>query len=313
MPLPRRAALALPLPLALAAPLAAAAQQPAHRVVALYPSGHFLENLMVRPDGAVLFTSYFASEIGIWSESAGQAVFARIEGHPVSLAHGTEGPVLALHGVPFTEGARLAGSGAVLQLSREGRPGRRIALPELGFLNGMVRQSDSVYLIADSGRGRIWRLDLASGAATTWLELPEMAPDAARPGLPGVNGLKISGGALFFSNSARPGIYRLQLAADGSPGGPVERVVALPGVDDFVVLPEGGFLAATHGDVVLRVAANGAISPLLETPDIAGCTAVALAPRPAGGQFLYISASGGLLERRGLPAHLVQMELPGGA
>jgi hypothetical protein len=307
MTLPRRAALALPV---LALP--AWAQAPAHRVVALYPSGHFLENLLIRPDGAVLFTSYFAHEVGIWSEAAGQAVFARIEGHPVSLAPGAEGPVLALHGVPFTEGARLAGSGAVLQLSQDGRPGRRIPLPEAGFLNGMVRLSDSVYLIADSGRGRIWRLDLASGGATTWLELPEMAPDPARPGLPGVNGLQIAGGALFFSNSARPGIFRLQLAADGSPGGPVERVVALPGVDDFVVLPNGGFLAATHGDVVLRVTANGVVSSLLETPDIAGCTAVALAPRPGGGLLLYISASGGLLERRGLPAHLVRVELPNG-
>lgn len=309
MMLPRRAVLALPM----LATAGARAQPPAHRVVARYPSGHFLENLLIRPDGAVLFTSYFANEVGIWAEASGQGVFARIEGHPVSLADGTEGPVLALHGVAFTEGARLAGSGAVLQLGRDGRPGRRIPLPEAGFLNGMVRQSDGIYLIADSGRGRIWRLDLASGAATTWLELPEMTPDPARPGLPGVNGLKLSGGALFFSNSARPGIWRLPLAADGRPGGPAERVVALPGVDDFVVRPEGGFLVATHGDVVLRVAANGAVSPVLETPDIAGCTALALAPRPGGGQLLYVSASGGLLERRGLPANLVQMELPNGA
>jgi hypothetical protein len=309
--MPTRRALA-PVALAPFAPSAGRAQSPAHRVVALYPSGHFLENLLVRPDGAVLFTSYFASEVGIWSEAAGQAVFARIQGHPVSLAHGMEGPVLVLHGVPFTEGARLAGSGAALQLSREGRPGRRIPLPEAAFLNGMARLSDNVYLIADSGLGRIWRLDLAAGTATTWLEVPEMAPDPARPGLPGVNGLQIASGVLFFSNSARPGIYRVTLGADGSPAGAVQRVVALPGVDDFVVLPDGGFLAATHGDVVLRVSAAGAVSPLLETPDIAGCTAVALAPRPGGGQLLYISASGGLLERRGLPAHLVRVELPNG-
>ncbi|MBS7788573.1 hypothetical protein KTR66_01125 [Roseococcus sp. SDR] len=310
MIIPRRAALALPPGLALTS--LAQAQQPAHRVVALYPSGHFLENLMLRPDGAVLFTSYFAREVGIWSEAAGQAVFARIEGHPVSLAHGTEGPVLALHGVPFTEGARLAGSGAVLQLSRDGRPGRRIPLPEAGFLNGMARLSDNIYLIADSGLGRIWRLDLTAGTATPWLAVPDMAPDPGRPGLPGVNGLQIAGNALYFSNSARPGIWRVMLGTDGAPAGAAQRVATLPGVDDFVVLPSGGFLAATHGDVVLRVAANGAVTPLIETPDIAGCTAVALAPRPGGGLLLYISASGGLLERRGLPAHLVRVELPNG-
>jgi hypothetical protein len=310
MILPRRAALALPS--AVAMPSAARAQAPAHRVVALYPSGHFLENLLVRPDGAVLFTSYFASEVGLWSETAGQAVFARIQGHPVSLAPAPGGFLLALHGVAFTEGARLAGSGAVQLLAADGRPGRRIPLPQSVFPNGMVQLAEGSYLIADSGLGRIWRLDLAADTAAPWLEVPEMAPDPARPGLPGVNGLQIAGGALFFSNSARPGIYRVALGADGSPAGAVQRVVALPGVDDFVVLPGGGFLAATHGDVVLRVSAAGAVSPLLETPDIAGCTAVALAPRPGGGQLLYISASGGLLERRGLPAHLVRVELPNG-
>jgi hypothetical protein len=307
MPLPRRTALALPFLL----PGAARAQAPAHRVVALYPSGHFLENLMVRADGAVLFTSYFANEAGLWSEAAGQAVFARIEGHPVSLAPAPGGVLLALHGVAFTQGAGFAGSGAVQLLSAEGRPGRRIPLPEAGFLNGMVRLAEGVYLIADSGRGRIWRLDLAAGTASTWLEVPDMAPDPARPGLPGVNGLQLAGGALYFSNSARPGIWRVALGADGAPG-PAQRVATLPGVDDFLVLPDGGFLAATHGDVVLRVSAAGAVTPLLQTPDIAGCTAVALAPRAGGGQLLYISASGGLLERRGLPAHLVRVELPNG-
>ncbi len=307
LPLPRRALGALAL-----GPAASLAQAPAHRAVALYPSGHFLENLWVRPDGAVLFTSYFAGEIGLWSEAGGQSVFARIQGHPVSLAPAADGLLLALHGVAFTEGARLAGSNAVQFISAEGRPGQRIPLPQAVFLNGMIRQGEGIYLIADSALGRIWRLDAASGALTTFLETPEMAPVAERPGLPAVNGLKLAGGALYFSNSARPGIYRLPLAADGSPGGPIQRVVALPGVDDFVVLPDGGFLAATHSDVVLHVTAGGSVRPVLQTPDIAGCTAVATAPRPGGGLLLYVSASGGLLERRGLPAHLVRVELPNG-
>lgn len=305
--LPRRALGTLAL-----APAAGRAQAPAHRILALYPSGHFLENLLIRPDGAVLFTSYFAGEVGLWSEARGQAVFARIEGHPVSLAPAAGGVLVALHGVAFTEGARLAGSNAVQVLSAEGRPGQRIPLPQAVFLNGMIRQSEGIYLIADSALGRIWRLDLASGALSTFLETPEMAPSPARPGLPAVNGLKLAGGALYFSNSVRPGIYRLPLAADGSPGGPVRQVVALPGVDDFEVLPDGGFIAATHGDVVLHVSAGGAIRPLLDSADIAGCTAVAVTGRPGGGVLVYVAASGGLLERRGLPAHLVRLDLPGG-
>jgi len=287
--------------LLLASPALAQPPEP----LARFPNGTFLENLIREPSGRVLFTSYFARRIEAWSP-AGAGVFAEVPIHPVSLAAIAGGYALAGHGAPFTAGpAALAGSNAVLLLDPSGALVRRIPLPGAVFLNGMLELAPGLLLVVDSALGRIWAVDVASGATSPWFEHPALAPDAARPMLPGVNGIKRDNdGSLLVSNSGQRVLLRLRLA-EGRPAGEPTVLASFPGIDDFAVAPDGTILAATHATGIARLRPGAAAPELLAAPGLEGSTALLL----EGGAALVL-ATGGLLEGGRGEAWLARLPLP---
>lgn len=307
----RRDMLALGLTAAL--PRAAAAQTPqaGPQPLARFPAGTFLENLVVRPDGTVLFTSYFGRSVEAWSAATGPGRLAAVPIHAVSLTGLPDGGLaLAGHGAPFTAGpAALAGSNAVLLLDAVGRVLRTLPLPEAGFLNGGLLLAPGRLLLADSALGRIWELTLETGAARVWLQDPALSPDPARPGLPGVNGLQrtADGRALLVSNSATRRLLRLPLDADGAPAGLPALVAEFPGIDDFCVLPDGTIWAATHAEGVARLRSGAARPDVLPAPGLEGSTAVAPVP---GGGALYVLGTGGLAAGGHGEAMLARLTIP---
>jgi sugar lactone lactonase YvrE len=260
-----------------------------------FPNGTFLENLVLRPDGAVLFTSYFARTVEAWSPAAGAFPFATLPVHPVSLAALPDGGfALAFHGVLYTEGpAALRGTGGVLLLDAAGQVRRRLPLPEGLFLNGCLLTAPETLLVADSTAGCVWSLDLGSGAVGTWLADPALAPDPAQPGRPGVNGIKpaAGGGAMLLSNSVTRQLSRVPLDAAGQPAGPPVPVATFPGIDDFCVLPDGTVWAATHGPAIARLAPGATVAEAFPAPGLEGNTALLPAPDGSG---LYVLGTGGI-------------------
>ncbi|MDX2235885.1 MAG: hypothetical protein NW200_15400, partial [Hyphomonadaceae bacterium] len=124
------------------------------------------------------------------------------------------------------------------------------------------------------------------------------------------NGLKRTDGALILSSSATRTLYQIALSPNGLPQGPMTPVVAnLPGADDFAILPEGGYVVATHGDRVVRVGADGAVSTVTEDPRVRGSTAVALVGDGAA-RRLAILGTGGFSEGLGQPAVVLAVALP---
>ncbi len=202
-----------------ACPAVARAQGLAVEPLARFPAGTFLENLMVRPDGAVLFTNYFARQVEAWSPG-GAGRWAEVPLHPVSLVLLNDGLVaVSGHGAVFTQGpAAMRGTGALLLLDTQGRPHRRLPLPEAIFPNGMLLLMPGLLLLADSALGRIWAVPTDGAPPRVWLDDPALAPDPARPALPGVNGLKRSadGRAMLVSNSATRMLLRVSLDAAGA-------------------------------------------------------------------------------------------------
>ncbi|MBR0656073.1 SMP-30/gluconolactonase/LRE family protein [Plastoroseomonas arctica] len=274
-----------------------AGAQPAPRPLAVYPNGTFLENLILRNDGSVLFTSYFARRIESHLPGIGAAAFAEVDGHPVSLAALPQGGyALAIHGAPFTGGpAALRGGCAVLILDPAGREERRIALPEAIFLNGCLLRADGSLLVVDAALGRIWAVELGGGTVRVWLEDAAFAPDPARPGLPGVNGIKpsLDGASLLVSNSASQSLMSVPLGRAGAPGGPPVPVARFPGIDDFWVMPDGVIWAATHGPAIARLRPGAATPEVFPALGLEGNTALIPAPDGSG---LYVLGTGGLAE-----------------
>ncbi|MGK7870050.1 hypothetical protein [Falsiroseomonas sp. E2-1-a20] len=290
----------------LAAPPAQAQQAP--EILARFPSGTFLENLVVRGDGSVVFTNYFVRRLELWSPATGAATFAEVPAHPVSLAALPGGAMaLVVHGAPFNGGpAAMRGSGAVLLLDAAGAMQRRIALPEAIFPNGALLLAPDRLLVADSALGRVWLVDLANGGATAWLDHPMLQPVAGRP-YPGVNGLKRQGDALLLSNSAQRLLLRQAMAGDRPSGAPELRARMDTGVDDFAVAADGTIYAATHARGLARLAAGADAPVTLPAPGVEGSTAVALSP---DGRALFALGTGGLLEGGQGEAVLARIPLP---
>jgi len=302
----RRGALALGAGLFLAG--RAVRAQAAPDILARFPNGTFLENLVVRPDGAVLFTNYFARAIEIWSPASGAARFAAVDGHPVSLAPlGDGGHALAVHGAVFTAGpAAMRGSGAVLLLDAAGTLTRRIALPEAIFPNGMLLLAPDLLLLADSALGRIWAITLSTGAVAVWLDHASFAPAPNLP-YPGLNGIKRAGDGLLLSNSAQRSLLRLGLAGNAPEGAPALRASMTTGVDDFAVLADGSVVAATHAEGLAFLPAGEAAPRLIPAPGVEGSTAVALTP---DGRAVYALGTGGLATGGRGEAVLARVALP---
>jgi sugar lactone lactonase YvrE len=268
---------------------AARASEPV--TVATYPSGNFLENLAGTPAGELLITSYTAKRLLAWRGDGAPRTFADLPAHPVGILARQNDVIVSAHAVPFTAGPAFLKSNRLLVLDTRGKLLRAVPAPDARFLNGLVELPSGVVLAADSIAGRIWRFDPASGRLRPWLDHPSLAADPRRPQLPGANGLKLRDGWLYVSNSVQGTLSRVRL--DGElPAGAPELVARTGAIDDFAFLPDGSVAAATHGDKLIRIAADGSISEIL-TDGCDGCTSVALDRRSGR---LIVLTTGKLLE-----------------
>ncbi len=285
-----------------------AVAQSAPEILARFPNGTFLENLVVLPDGRVLFTNYFARTLEAWSPAVGHARFGEVPQHPVSLTALEDGRhAVVVHGVAFNRGPdAMRGEAAVLIVDGNGRVERRIVLAEAVFPNGAHLLAPQRLLVADSVLGLVWAVDLGSGAATRWLADPMFAPVQGQP-YPGVNGIKRSGDALLLSNSAQRLMLRQALSGDRADGAPVLAARMGSGVDDFDVAPDGTIFAATHAEGIARLAPGESSPSVIAAPGVEGSTAVALTP---DGRGLYALGTGGLFSGGKGEAVLARITLP---
>lgn len=150
---------------------------------------------------------------------------------------------------------------------------RKIAdLPMAPRLNGLAAvPGTSMMLVGDSQLGVAFRVDTATGAVTTAVDVPEMKPvpgaGSADDAL-GLNGMKVKGGALYFTTAASRTVYRIAIQPDGSgpmPGATVETIAAVPTaswMDDIDIRDDGSLWVTTNtGNTLLALeptaAANG--------------------------------------------------------
>ncbi|KAI1327731.1 hypothetical protein F5Y16DRAFT_184541 [Xylariaceae sp. FL0255] len=114
------------------------------------------------------------------------------------------------------------------------------SIPSAGFLNGMATlpQYPTVALLGDSFNGQVVRLDVNTGKYETVLDVPELHASAGAAFPVGINGLQIHNGYMYWSNTARVGMYRIAINEHGYPrnGSQTETlaiIAGISGIDDF--------------------------------------------------------------------------------
>lgn len=118
-------------------------------------------------------------------------------------------------------GTTVPNSQSVYEVTFEGSHHHRVEkvtdIPEGLLLNGveqLLGENDTV-LIADSHLGAVLKLNLRSGIYGIVIQVPEMAPPADTAPQVGVNGLKLRDGFLYWTNTDREAVYRIQIDEDG--------------------------------------------------------------------------------------------------
>jgi len=278
-------------------------------VLARYPHGTYLENLMADADGSVLVTNYFSRTIERWAPGVGASTFKTLDVLPVSLAPAGDDILVVAHTTTFDKIGSTPNANVVLLMSRTGEVKRRIAMPQAAFLNAVEPLGGGRYLIADSILGRIWSFDLASGDAKVWLEDDRLMklPNSASPN-PGANGVRLSpDGVIYISNSERRLIARIGIDAQGAPSGVLETFVDnLPGVDDFAFDADGAIVFATHQHQIMRLGKDKSLTELSGVPEVAGATSVVIGKGPSAGG-IFVAGTGGLFEGGKGEAALVRL------
>ena len=274
-------------------------------VIYEFPPGTWLENIAVRRNGQILTTVLTAPEIYqvdpcqkrdpilLYSFPA-TSVFGIAELQPdvfyVAVGNATLSSVdSSLSSVP--------GSFSVWKLDLRSFSvtlGKPVEVTKIATITGarlldgvaVLDARQGLLLIADPLLGRIWQLNVYTREINIFSDDPLVQAPADSPLPFGVNGIQVRHGAVYFSNSIRNIIGRIDEPA----------VVVVEGfgvIDDFAIGSNGAFFVADNlgGALVYAPAAGGEstiIANITTNP-----TAVAFGRRSEDAQSVYVSTAGG--------------------
>ncbi|ETN40900.1 uncharacterized protein HMPREF1541_05180 [Cyphellophora europaea CBS 101466] len=192
-------------------------------------------------------------------------------------------------------------------------------IPEANTLNGVTALpgSPDTVLIADSGLGAVWRVNIKTGEYSTAISVPEFAPTADFS--LGVNGVRAPRkGSLLWTNSAQGTYGVIYIDEKGNAGGAPLVIANAPNgtnFDDFSV-KKGTAYIATQPNAVYEVPYDGVpiliagggddetiVSPTSTALSKDGCTLYvttggAGGPQPVSGQVFTIGLCDGKKEKR---------------
>ncbi|PGH18182.1 hypothetical protein AJ80_04569 [Polytolypa hystricis UAMH7299] len=175
-----------------------------------------------------------------------------------------------------------------------------VSVNEAQMLNGVTKLHDEAVLIAESGRGTVWRLETNAGNAVIAQQLPEQASPPGGFAI-GVNGVRVRDGYLYWTNTNGRAFYRVQIDAEtgtASEGAAVEKIAEFDVIVDDFAFDEAGnaYIATANANTVLRVAPDGSVSTLIGSISeltVAGATAAKFGRRPEDQDILYVVTNGG--------------------
>jgi len=260
-------------------------------IIASWPKGSFAENLAVDRDGAIYVSLHTDQRIERVAPDTGRVTpFASFDLPIAGLSFAADGALYVSGGHPGRP------PGVLWRVDRNRRVERIATLDHVAFFNGMTPHPDGKrLLVADSIGGVIHALDITDGRVDAWLADDRLKP-LAGDWTPGANGVKLFGGHVYVSVTARDALYRAPLDGSGRPG-PLELVAEHLRADDFAFDTEGNLYIATHpAHSLVRLTPRGERSTLAGVEQGLLCaTAVAFGRTPADDHSVYVTTTGGTL------------------
>lgn len=276
-------------------------------VVAIWPVGTFVENLAVLSDGMLAVAVHTSNAVERVSPAGHRSVACNLPVPPTGLVARTGGGFYVAAGNPGQS------PGRVWRVDGDGGTELALEIGEAVFLNGLTPLTPDLLLAADSILGRIYRLDLKARTAEVWLADERLGKITSFPFMPGANGLKLSGGYVYVTNTDRAILCRARVDSNGRAGS-LEVVAEQLRGDDFAFDADGTAYIATHiENSVVRYLPDGDRAAVAGPEEgMAGSTAVAFGRLDRDQRSLYVTTTGGLVRPYGgvvREAKLVRLEI----
>jgi hypothetical protein len=178
-------------------------------------------------------------------------------------------------------------------------------LPHAALLNGIAfaRPGSEQLLVADSFRGLIWNVNVRNGTVGVSLNDTSTKGFGMGPSNTGINGLKVYGNKMYWTNTGRASFYTTTIDANGMPTSAVTLIAAniTAGVDDFVVDAEDTAFIAGPYNAITKVNATTGHAEIVAgtfnstTSSLGGPSAMKFGKLPFDRNSLYVTTNGGIL------------------
>lgn len=298
--------------LLLACPLLCVALLPT-KLIYEYPNQTWCENLVVRPSGSILVTSLTHNDVWLIDPHAPnpesilihQFTDAWVTGGITETTPDTFYVAVANFTIAKMEPAP-PGSVRIFRISfpsQDSPLGAQVSLAatldDALLVNGLTTFNTTHVLAADTLKGVVWAVNVLNGDSSILMSDPMMGNQEGSP-YPGLNGLKIYGDTLYFTNSYKRIFGKIKMNPNGTAVGKAEQVVQTntTDFDDFAINSQGeAFLVNGPSDTISTVDTNGGLTVIagqLGSTEIAEPTAAQFGRTLLDNDILYVTTAGGL-------------------
>ncbi|KAK3301789.1 uncharacterized protein B0T15DRAFT_441941 [Chaetomium strumarium] len=276
--------LLLPLVTALAHGAALTPRQSATQIVRLSS----IENVAVRPNGQILATNMNSATL-----------------YSIDPVAKTSSTALSVSGATGLSGIgeyqpdvfAVIGGKSVFKIDFTTQPPKSTlikTISEASNLNGLAVFTNTSVLVADAGKGAVYKLDVSTGEYAVVLQDPTMAPSGGIPF--GIDGIKYRDGVVWYTNIFKNSFHRVAVdPATAKATGAVATLWTNLMGDDLCFGPNGKIYVATNGRNSLVEVDPAAASPRpTSVGSVTGSTSCAFGRTERDANVAYVGAGQGV-------------------
>mgnify|MGYP000338325012 CR=1 FL=1 len=255
------------------------------------------ESILVLADGSFVVTAATRGEVILIREGKEPRVLAKLPTGSFNLANFNgmlSGITLGLDGEIYTMVlASEPANRGIWRIDAEGGAKLWSSFPPSSSGNGMTSDESGNVYVADSKLGLIWKVGPLGGKPQIWAEHEFLGAGHRLP-LPTANGIKLSKGAVFVSNTLQSQLVRVQINKDGG-AGLLEVWDSGIAADDFAIDGRERVYLTTHPfNTVVQLEKNKACEIIADTSiGLAGPTAAIFGLGADSDSILYVLNDGG--------------------
>jgi streptogramin lyase len=160
-----------------------------------------------------------------------------------------------------------------------------------GNLNGLAVFNNDTVLVADAGKGSVYKLSVSTGVYSVALTDPTMAPSGGIPF--GIDGIKYRDGVVWYTNIFKNSFYKVPVGADAKATGAVVPLWTNLMGDDLCFGPNGKIYVATNsGNSLVEV--DPAVGKPTSVGSVTGSTSCAFGRTERDKNVAYVGAGQGV-------------------